>query len=409
MAASPSDINALTLGSATGDLLKFWITEANKNIPEKSQRLTKTGKVDELRRKLAAHHNIDLSSGPDISQPMVALSIDENIAKKQWEGLRALGREWQQDLAAGRTFRLKKSPGLVFPPTVHTALQELPSVPAHELVGIPPLDEGSITEETVFAWLGAHSVGNRTALLQLHLLKNILKAQQTPGASTESLPVIAPASSSAPIFTPNNSANPVTNSSVSNPPGNDLSDQQSLHPPHSSAQDGNSSSDPVASGDTLLGSASAEIAGLGQAENLRTAILQVENGEVAKLRERYGPKNGSRGGADPLWSKMNVMVTRRERLFKQLQEEFQGDKDSFFLFFTVTGTSKKSKKSDTEKLRPFRKVVEAIPHRDKDLKTEKEKSEYNGADGNFSDEIWTVRWSGLNSWEIWRKLGLEKY
>ncbi|KAJ7725793.1 hypothetical protein B0H16DRAFT_1735963 [Mycena metata] len=147
------------------------------------------------------------------------------------------------------------------------------------------------------------------------------------------------------------------------------------------------------------------------ADNIRTAIAQVENGDVAKLREMYGPKQG-RGGAHASWSKMNVMITRRERLFKQLQDEFNGDKDRFFAFFTLPtteNTTKKKGKESSEKLRPFRKIVEAIPHRDKDLAAEKEKAEYQNSEGEFVNGNWEARWGQQNSWEIWRSLGLEKY
>ncbi|KAJ6595282.1 hypothetical protein B0H10DRAFT_2197372 [Mycena sp. CBHHK59/15] len=75
-----------------------------------------------------------------------------------------------------------------------------------------------------------------------------------------------------------------------------------------------------------------------------------------------------------MWANIKVTITRWERLFLELQNEFNGDKDKFFSFFTTTDTStgKKRKATEsTEKFRPLRLVVEAIPHRDKDLAAEK--------------------------------------
>ena len=112
-----------------------------------------------------------------------------------------------------------------------------------------------------------------------------------------------------------------------------------------------------------------------------------------------------------MWANIKVTITRRERLFAELQNEFHGDKDKFFSFFTTanTSTSKKRKVTEpTEKLRPLRLVVEAIPHRDKDLAAEKMQELYQD-NGTFSEDLWVTKWDAQNKWEIWRAIGKEKY
>jgi hypothetical protein len=52
--------------------------------------------------------------------------------------------------------------GLGLLDTIRHALVSLPEVPAQELAAAPPLDDALITEETVYAWLGSQSVGNRS-------------------------------------------------------------------------------------------------------------------------------------------------------------------------------------------------------------------------------------------------------
>ncbi|KAJ7020084.1 hypothetical protein C8F04DRAFT_1242222 [Mycena alexandri] len=408
MASSPTEINAVNLGKATGELLKFWIDEANENITQKSQRLTKTGKVAELRRKLAVYHNIDLSATPTLSEAVGALTIDESIQKRQWAHLRALGEEWRQERAAGRPFLLKKATTLVLPDKIHHALSALPEVTAEELAVTPPLDDTLVTEEMVYAWLGSHSVGNQTTLVNLHRVKQILAKASSRGSDI-----------AAPLVTANHTSTPtvpndpafsshitvpvpalVDGSGVTRAVGSSIA-STSISSPSIISNVAQTPPAPVIP--SILDTCGTEILGLGQADNIRTAIMQVENDVRAE--------NG-RGGAHTSWSKMNVMITRRERLFKQLQDEFNGDKEHFFTFFTLPtaeNTTKKKGKEASEKFRPFRKVVEAIPHRDKDLAAEMKKAQYQNTEGEFAEENWKARWGGHNSWEIWRSLGLEKY
>jgi hypothetical protein len=101
---SPSEITSLALANATGAQLKFWIENTNKSLPKKV--LTKTGRVDELRKKLAKHYSIDLSAMPLQSDTTFEgpKMLDTTIIKKQWTWLRELGEEW---LSAGTAFQLK--------------------------------------------------------------------------------------------------------------------------------------------------------------------------------------------------------------------------------------------------------------------------------------------------------------
>jgi hypothetical protein len=118
----------------------------------------------------------------------------------------------------------------------------------------------------------------------------------------------------------------------------------------------------------LLDNCGADILALNRADNLRAVIAQVESGEVRRIRERYGPKHGRRGGADKLWPSVNVAITRRERLYKQLEEEFNGDKEKFFHFFSVVDLKGKGavgvgtgKEPVLERLRPFGRLSKPYP------------------------------------------------
>ena len=168
----------------------------------------------------------------------------------------------------------------------------------------------------------------------------------------------------------------------------------------------------------LLEACSYDIKALQQASGLDEVIAQVERGDVAEMRTRYGPQ-GQRKGGKPEWGSIKVTVNKRERIYDQLRTEFKGDKDQFFEFFTVScnaesGASSrvkgKRKRGEAEhQLRASNKVAEAIPRRDRDLEKEMASPAYQGEDGDFSQDLWNGRWGGRNRWEIWRLLGKEKY
>jgi hypothetical protein len=58
---------------------------------------------------------------------------------------------------------------------------------------------------------------------------------------------------------------------------------------------------------------------------------------------------------------------------------------------------------------PYRLIVEAVPHRDKDIREERESAAYCNETGSFSSQLWHERWGNPNSWEVWRMLEKEYY
>jgi hypothetical protein len=96
-----------------------------------------------------------------------------------------------------------------------------------------------------------------------------------------------------------------------------------------------------------------------------------------------------------------VTATRRERVYEQLVNEFQGDKTKFFAYFTTS--------VESGVLRPYRRIAEAIPQMQKDIEAEKALPRYMDDEGSFSASLWELQWSERNRWEIWRDLGKERY
>ncbi|KAK6993140.1 hypothetical protein R3P38DRAFT_2567259, partial [Favolaschia claudopus] len=166
----------------------------------------------------------------------------------------------------------------------------------------------------------------------------------------------------------------------------------------------------------ILDDISTVIAGLERCEGLRQIIEQIESGEVQLIRDRYGPSEPRRRGtAHPSWPKYSNLVSKRERLHRVLTQDFAGDKDRFFNFFTVSISSSKKRKRQTEPSAPaehfrsFRKIVEAIPWCGNDISVERQNAAYSDSTGEFSEAEWGNRWGSRNSWEIWRELGRERY
>jgi hypothetical protein len=161
----------------------------------------------------------------------------------------------------------------------------------------------------------------------------------------------------------------------------------------------------------LLAICNLDIAALQQANNIREAVMQVKDGQVRAIREQYGPKS-RKEPSTPVWKNIKNAISRRERLYAQLQGPFCGDEDLFFGFFTLTPGQLKSMKKmpkSGEVLRGLRKLVEAIPRMQKDITAQKLQAEYVGLDGAFSLALWQAAWGDQNDWEVWCKLGLESY
>ncbi|KAK6984581.1 hypothetical protein R3P38DRAFT_3231534 [Favolaschia claudopus] len=345
----PADLDAASLTSASGAQLNYWIDAVNKDLPKKV--LVKTGTVDIRRQRLADYFSIDLSSLPP-APSIGPISRDTEINKRQWDHLRSLGAEWAEKDKSGQEFQL---------------VSETLSNPS-------PQRDGDIQAlATLFNLQAALTVHSGAAPANL----GTIGSSSIPSAS-----VSGPSTTTAPSKT---------------------------YPSPALANSGTSLSS--SSDSAILLSGNLTIEALKKAEGLRDVISQVENGEVARIRELYGPQEGR--DANPLWQTLKITVNRRERLANELRNEFNGDKDRFFTFFTVAQDSqnalKKRKKSQpAEKLRPLRLVVEAIVHRDRALEIEKQLAEYQ-SNGVFVAELWEGKWAGKNKWEIWRAIGKEDY
>ncbi len=132
---------------------------------------------------------------------------------------------------------------------------------------------------------------------------------------------------------------------------------------------------------------------------------------LTSLSLRYGPMEGHRIGArnPDVWNQARQTVAKRERVYNVLVEDFQGDKERFYAFFAAEPKRRKSG-PPVARIRPFRLVVEAIPHCKKAIADEKDKVEYQDIQlTEFSLSLWSMRWGTKNDWEVWRELGKEKY
>ena len=72
--------------------------------------LSKAGRVDELRQKLAGHYGLDLSSLPAAPVPAGPPTRDVEIQRRQWDHLRQLGEAWKE---APESFRLCERQGML--------------------------------------------------------------------------------------------------------------------------------------------------------------------------------------------------------------------------------------------------------------------------------------------------------
>ena len=106
--ASNLGITALSLTGAKGNELKFWIELTSKTVGKCV--LLKTGKVKELRHRLAVHYHLDLTSNPETVSARGPLPLDEHIQRHQWDHLQLLGNEWTGATSTGKLFMLCPEP-----------------------------------------------------------------------------------------------------------------------------------------------------------------------------------------------------------------------------------------------------------------------------------------------------------
>jgi len=159
-----------------------------------------------------------------------------------------------------------------------------------------------------------------------------------------------------------------------------------------------------------------ELDALSHVGSLHEDVEQVKEGHIQWIWDKYGSCKGH--PPHPLWENTKVTVNQRERLYVQLEREFAGEKECFFDFFThqprdelvssSKGKCKVGASSGGESLFPLRKVVEAIPRRDRDLVGERLRDVYKNNAGDFSKVKWHENWGSMNSWEVWRAMGMEK-
>ena len=160
----------------------------------------------------------------------------------------------------------------------------------------------------------------------------------------------------------------------------------------------------------LLAVCNLDVTALNKANGIWEAITQVKSGEVQVIRDKYCPKS-RKEPSNPVWNSIKNAISRRERLYLQLQNQFRGDEDRFFAFFTLTPDQVLSKKKQKrgENLRGMRKLVEAITRMEKDIVVQKQHSQYLESHGQFSMALWQAAWGNQNDWEVWRQLRLETY
>ena len=76
--------------------------------------------------------------------------------------------------------------------------------------------------------------------------------------------------------------------------------------------------------------------------------------------------------------------------------EFGGDRDRFFGFFIKQASSRKRKavKGDDDETVAYRKLVQAISRRDRDLQDERENNVvYRDDHGGFLESRWLEKWA----------------
>ncbi|KAJ7585891.1 hypothetical protein C8J56DRAFT_891752 [Mycena floridula] len=326
----PEDLTPLTLATAQGKQLAFWAKQINSSTGSQSARnnIIKTSrypKVDDLRGAVAAYCGFDLTSTSSTGQPeeSTVLTVDQSIINRQWDDLLALGKEWEEDIKAGRVFRLQKDSNNAGLRLGFTRTSELDATLARfsqihptgiQPSSIKPDDLALITQDTLSMWITHAELHNLLALSALHGIYQAL--------------------------------NPVTGTI------SDIACASNL--PQSVANNPLPSVNPGPETQNAMLSACDEdilaLDFLNKETGLRQAISQVENGLVNQVRGRYGPKDGKRGTADAaVWDKLKVAITRRERVYKVLQNDFLGNKEAFFMFFTAPTSSRKRGSKGKEK------------------------------------------------------------
>lgn len=369
----PDGLTAASLKVARGSEIAFWIAQANAAAGKRL--MTKSGRVDDQRQRLAKYYGLDLMDATETSPISVAPKTrEEDIKEHQFSWLRELGDEWSRTAAEGKEFVLcDRSSELCSMDLLQEAVSLIAKLAMHATpstaLSHTPLSLNGRTQtennETVSALIGAARGGDSVAISRLSSLGELQGSVTAMSAGQ-----LATLPRSPPVL------------------------------PH------------VASDMSVLDSCQLDIESMQRAQNLRDAIEQVESGAVGRIRERYGPRDDR--AAEAMWGRLKGKVTKRERLYGLLTGTFEGDKEHFFRFFTASAPTdnkkQRSGKRSKLKLISLRLVVEAIPHCQRDLADERASVRYiDPVSGRFSEQLWREAWGSRNDWQIWRELGKEWY
>ncbi|KAJ7209291.1 hypothetical protein GGX14DRAFT_632611 [Mycena pura] len=413
----PDGLNPRTLSTAKGAELRHWIIKSNEVAGEKVLKLT--GTVDLLRANLAIYYGLDLTVIPR-EDAIAVPNVDESIRDRQWEDLATLGVEWRETVKAGGVFKLLGVNSSCKSSALNSALlvlqnpvemgTETPSLAGSALnqqhdkaLASSPLKLTTSCDTREYSSAGIETrgcgwniptdgtnAGNiHPDILSVNLNNHLMSTLSEPAAHT-SLITTQPSIPAA--------VNKTCDEASSSDTGFSPAQQQEREA-------------------VILDDLSTSISGLERCDGLRDVIRQLERGDVQAIRDKYGPSEpGRRGTAHKSWSKYSNLVSKRERIHRVLLQDFEGNKDDFFSFFSSPPPAPPPRKkiklegnTPEERFRPYRKIVEAIPWRDADLAAEHKKDEYCSPDGEFSAERWSQHWNGMNSWQVWRAIGRERY
>ncbi|KAJ7203499.1 hypothetical protein GGX14DRAFT_369421 [Mycena pura] len=400
----PDGLNPRTLSTAKGAELRHWIIKSNEVAGEKVLKLT--GTVDLLRANLAIYYGLDLTVIPR-EDAIAVPNVDESIRDRQWEDLATLGVEWRETVKAGGVFNYMTILILIAAPYLESS-----ALNSALLVLQNPVEMG--TETPSLAGSALNQQHDKVLIHSLIILvfEHIFQALASSPPDTNIL------AGSFPTFPlPLQNIHPDILSVNLN---NHLIIPAAVNKTCDEASSSNTGFSPAQQQEreaVILDDLSTSISGLERCDGLRDVIRQLERGDVQAIRDKYGPSEpGRRGTAHKSWSKYSNLVSKRERIHRVLLQDFEGNKDDFFSFFSSPPPAPPPRKkiklegnTPEERFRPYRKIVEAIPWRDADLAAERKKDEYCSPDGEFSAERWSQHWNGMNSWQVWRAIGRERY
>ncbi|KAF9040326.1 hypothetical protein BDP27DRAFT_1435167, partial [Rhodocollybia butyracea] len=346
--------------------LNAWAKVVNEGFPARKKPIKTSVPKPKLVEALAVFYQLDLSQTPVTAPAEHPITVSEHILERQWDDFVAIAEE--RDLAEqnGIPFLLMKNAN--FPDSLCIELRRLLHCYLAQVTGTP--------RSALVAKNG--SLDSLSAIHALH------EALYDSGSLTVQVDAHIPQ---------------IDSRICSN-----LTTQVDLMYVLN-----NNKSVEVLGGQTLLEACALDIKALetiSSSNGLQDAIGQVESGFLQNFvnDQRVGAKNPE------VWSQVRNSVSKRKRLYSVLINDFKGDKDHFFAFFTMPEKLSKSGKLLPAKPVAFRLAVEAISRCKKEVDVERSKSVYHIPDSEqFSLELWNTKWGQQNDWEIWRKLGKERY